>query len=184
METTPNFHLRPATEADIPALRLLIERSVRELQTGEYTEAQREGALGFAFGVDTQLLADRTYFVAETPTGELAGCGGWSKRLTLFGADHGPGREAALLDPAVDAAKIRAIFVHPAWARRGLGSLILAHCEHAAQAAGFTRFEMGSTLTGAPLYALKGYRETERVEVPLPNGAVLPILRMEKTQAR
>jgi GNAT superfamily N-acetyltransferase len=99
-------------------------------------------------------------------------------RKTLFGSNHGPGRSLEMLDPRVDAARIRAIFVHPRWARRGLGSLLLAHCEVAAQAAGFTRFQMGATLTGVPLYTLKGYRAMERIEVPLPNGEVLPVISM------
>jgi GNAT superfamily N-acetyltransferase len=179
------FTLRLATEDDLPALHALIEASVRELQAGDYTPAQMEGALGTVLGVDTQLIADQTYFVAESRDQSinapaLAGCGGWSKRKTLFGADRGPGREPELLDPAVDAAKIRAIFVHPAFARCGLGSLILAQCEAAAKAAGFKRFEMGSTLTGVPLYRLKGYVEIERIAVPLWNGEALPIVKMIK----
>jgi GNAT superfamily N-acetyltransferase len=113
--------------------------------------------------------------------GLIVACGGWSNRTTLFGSDHGPYREAAFLDPATDAARIRAIFVHPEWARRGLGSLILAHCEQAAWDAGFRRLEMGSTLTGLALYRLRGYLDLERVEVPLPNGEVLPVVRMMKT---
>jgi GNAT superfamily N-acetyltransferase len=125
---------------------------------------------------------DRTYFVAESAEASprLVGCGGWSKRKTLFGADRGPGREPELLEPAIDAAKVRAIFVHPEFARRGLGSLLLATVESAAQTAGFSGFEMGSTLTGVPLYRLKGYVETERVAVPLPNGEVLPVVKMVK----
>jgi GNAT superfamily N-acetyltransferase len=180
------FRLRLATEEDIPALHALIETSVRGLQAGDYTPSQIEGALGIVLGLDTQLIRDRTYFVAEE-LGEksdrlrrLAGCGGWSKRKTLFGADQGPGREPELLDPATDAAKVRAIFVHPDFARRGLGSLILATVEDAARAAGFTRFEMGSTLTGVPLYRLKGYVETERIAVPLKNGEALPVVKMVK----
>jgi GNAT superfamily N-acetyltransferase len=177
------FTIRVAKESDIPALRSLIELSVRVLQKDDYAPKQIEGALGHALGLDTQLVQDETYFIAESVEGDrvLVGCGGWSHRRTLFGSDHGPDREAALLDPAVDAAKIRAIFVHPQWARRGLGSLILRHCEAAAQRAGFGRAEMGSTLTGVPLYSLRGYRETERVDVPLPNGEVLPVVRMAKT---
>jgi len=184
MQTSSAFTLRLATAADIPALHALIEASVRGLQAGDYTPAQIEGALGTVLGVDSQLIADQTYFVAETfdPDAKarqrLAGCGGWSKRKTLFGADRGPGREPELLDPAVDAAKVRAIFVHPAFARRGLGSLILATVEAAARAAGFTRYEMGSTLTGVPLYRRKGYVEVERIAVPLPNGEALPVVRM------
>ncbi|WP_047497490.1 GNAT family N-acetyltransferase [Terriglobus sp. TAA 43] len=176
------FHIRVATLEDIPALHQLIEASVRQLQTNEYTAEQRDGALGHVFGVDTQLIQDQTYFVAcpaEQPT-VIAGCGGWSFRKTLFGSDHGPGRIPEVLDPTADAAKIRAIFIHPEWARQGLGSLILEHCENAAQNAGFGRFEMGSTLTGVALYALKGYREEERIEVPLPNGSLLPIVHMVK----
>jgi GNAT superfamily N-acetyltransferase len=179
------FQLRLATEQDIPSLEALIEASVRHLQAGDYTPAQIEGALGTVLGLDTQLIRDRTYYVAEA-TGDranltLAGCGGWSKRRTLFGADHGPGREPELLDPATDAAKVRAIFVHPDFARRGLGSLILATVENAAHEAGFRSFEMGSTLTGVPLYRLKGYTETERIAVPLANGEALPVVRMVKT---
>jgi GNAT superfamily N-acetyltransferase len=191
MEETRTFTLRLATEDDIPALYALIEASVRGLQVGDYTQAQIEGALGTVLGLDTQLIRDKTYFVAETcdppdrdaKERELAGCGGWSKRKTLFGADHGPGREPELLDPATDAAKVRAIFVHPDYARRGLGSLILARVEAEAAAAGFTRYEMGSTLTGVPLYRLKGYVEVERFEVPLDNGEALRVVRMVKSAA-
>jgi GNAT superfamily N-acetyltransferase len=187
MTASPNFTLRLATEQDIPALHALIEASVHELQANDYTPAQMEGALGTVLGVDTQLIADRTYYIAESslPSEDagtiLAGCGGWSKRKTLFGADRGPGREPDLLDPATDAAKVRAIFVHPQFARQGLGSLILATVEDAARAAGFRRFEMGSTLTGVPLYRLKGYVDVERIEVPLPNGEALPIVKMVKS---
>jgi GNAT superfamily N-acetyltransferase len=136
------------------------------------------------------LIEDRTYFVAEAldqSSNErkfLAGCGGWSKRKTLFGADRGPGREPELLDPAADAAKVRAIFVHPDFARRGLGSLILATVEEAARLAGFKRYEMGSTLTGVPLYRLKGYVEVETIAVPLKNGEKLPVVRMVKERDR
>ncbi len=161
----------------------LIERSVRGLQAGDYTPRQIEGALGHALGLDTQLVADGTYFVAA-PTAEpevLAGCGGWSFRATLFGSDGGPHRLGASLDPAADAAKIRAIFVAPEFARRGLGSLILDRCEQAAASAGFRRLEMGSTLTGVALYRLRGYREDGRIEVPLPNGETLPVVHMSRT---
>ena len=135
-------------------------------------------------GLDTQLIRDGTYFVAELVESDngqpLAGCGGWSRRKTLFGADRGPGREPELLDPATDAAKVRAIFVHPDFARRGLGTLILARVEAEARAAGFRRYEMGSTLTGVPLYRLKGYVEVERIAVPLGNGEVVPVVKMMK----
>jgi GNAT superfamily N-acetyltransferase len=194
MHVEAGFTLRLATENDIPALHALIEASVRVLQAGDYTPAQIEGALGTVLGLDTQLVRDGTYFVAEAtgfggdgapgrnvPTfPPLAGCGGWSKRKTLFGADRGPGREPELLNPAIDAAKVRAIFVHPEFARRGLGTLILAHVEAEARAAGFRRLEMGSTLTGVPLYRLKGYVEVERIAVPLGNGETLPVVKMVK----
>ena len=177
------FALRLATDSDIPVLHTLIEASVRGLQAGDYTSAQIEGALGTVLGLDTQLIRDQTYFVAEAvdARSRIVACGGWSKRRTLFGANHGPGREPALLDPAADAAKVRAIFVHPDYARQGLGSLILAHVEAAAMAAGFRRFEMGSTLTGVPLYTLKGYTAIERIDVPLANGERLPIVKMTKS---
>ena len=177
------FELRLATEDDVRALHALIEASVRGLQAEDYKPAQIEGALGTVLGLDTQLIRDRTYFVAEVRQASktvIAGCGGWSKRKTLFGADAGPGREPELLDPKEDAAKVRAIFVHPDFARQGLGSLILATVEDAARASGFSRFEMGSTLTGVPLYRLKGYVEIERIAVPLKNGEALPVVKMVK----
>ena len=175
--------LRPAFEADIPALHALIERSVRQLQAADYSPEQIDGALGTLLGVDTQLIRDRTYLIAEVD-GQLAGCGGWSKRKTLFGSDHRSGREDALLDPEQDAAKIRAFFIDPAWARRGVASAILTACENAAREAGFHRFEMGATLTGVPLYLARGYRILERIEAPLPNGAALPIVLMAKDAAK
>ena len=181
------FAIRLAEQADIPALRPLIEQSVRVLQRGDYSTEQLEAALGTAYGVDTQLIADETYYVVEAAgtAGEkvLAACGGWSMRKTLYGSDHGPYRDNALLDPARDAAKIRAFFVHPEWTRRGLATLILETCEEAAYARGFRRFEMGATLTGVPMYAARGYAEIDRIEVPLPNGLTLPVGRMGKTVA-
>lgn len=188
-----NIRIRPAVSADIPILRQLIEASVRGLQSHDYTPTQIESALATVYGVDTQLIADRTYFVAESNVGAdcpsvqgpsetslIVGCGGWSKRKTLYGGDQWTGREAALLDPQHDAAKIRAFFIHPAWARRGIGSLILEACENAAVTEGFSRFEMGATLTGVPLYQVRGYVALENLEVPLANGESLPIIRMEK----
>jgi GNAT superfamily N-acetyltransferase len=184
MENPTKFTLRLATEEDISALDALIEASVRGLQASDYTQAQIEGALGTVLGLDSQLIRDGTYFLAEAVDGDhvrrLAGCGGWSKRRTLFGADRGPGREPELLDPRTDAAKVRAIFVHPEFARRGLGTLILARVEAEAQAAGFRRFEMGSTLTGVPLYRLRGYMEVERISVPLTNGEAVTVVKMVK----
>ena len=171
--------IRRATEADVPALHALIEASVRGLQANDYTAAEIEGALGHALGLDSQLVTDGTYFIAEVG-GEMVASGGWSYRATLCGSDGMTGREPASLDPATDAAKIRAIFVHPGWARKGLGSLMLAHCEEQARAAGFTRLEMGSTLTGERLYRLRGYVAQERIAIPLPNGEALPVIRMTK----
>jgi GNAT superfamily N-acetyltransferase len=182
-----NFAIRLATTADIPALRVLIDTSVRVLQRKDYSVEQLEAALGTAYGVDTQLIADETYYVVEAvgAGGEkvLAACGGWSMRKTLYGSDHGPYRDNAMLDPTRDAAKIRAFFVHPEWTRRGIASLILKTCEDAAYARGFRRFEMGATLTGVPMYAARGYAKGEQIEVPLPNGLSLTVVRMSKTLA-
>jgi N-acetylglutamate synthase-like GNAT family acetyltransferase len=178
------IQIRAAAPEDIPELQKLIEASVRGLMPQGYTKDQLDGALGTLLGVDTQLIADGTYFVAEVALGSgkpmLVGCGGWSKRKTLFGSDHRPGREDELLDPRNDAAKIRAFFVHPEWARRGIGSRILEVCERAAEGAGFRRFEMGATLTGVPMYRARGYVETERIEVPLANDASLSVIHMSK----
>lgn len=176
---TGDFTLRLAVRADVPALRDLIEASVRGLQAADYSAAQIEGALSTVFGVDTQLIDDGTYFVMQS--GQIiAGCGGWSKRRTLFGGDQFHSRADDLLDPRTDAAKIRAFFVHPDYARRGIGSAILNACEQAAIVAGFSRFEMGATLTGVPLYSIRGYVAIEHLEVPLSNDLTLPIVRMEK----
>lgn len=196
MTGEPKIHLRLATPKDAPVLRALVEASVRGLQAGDYTPAQIEGALQTVFGVDSQLIDDGTYIVAEAqlPDQEAAraqaakkstprmivGCGGWSKRKTLYGGDHWTGREDAFLDPLRDAAKIRAFFIHPAWARRGVGSLVLEACEDAARAAGFTRFEMGATLTGAKLFGVKGYVAVRPISIPLVNGETLPVIHMEK----
>ncbi len=174
-----DISLRLAEPADAPELHALIERSVRGLQTPDYSAAQIEGALGTLLGLDTQLIRDGTYFVAQD--GEIiVGCGGWSRRKTLFGSDGRADREDMLLDPSADAAKIRAFFIDPGWARRGVGTAILNACETAARQAGFTRFEMGATLTGVPLYLARGYRVLDRIEAPLKNGEVLPIVRMAK----
>jgi len=195
------IEIRRAEPPDIPSIEALIRLSVHGLQSEDYSEAQRDGALGSVFGVDTRLILDGTYFVAEgtstargstenehagaVPSRVIVACGGWSKRKTLFGGDHlgvNPGsvREDSLLDPRSDRAKIRAFFVHPDWARRGLGSRILDTCEKAAIEAGFTGFELGATLTGERLYTARGYTATDRREVPLSNGASLPVIRMTK----
>jgi GNAT superfamily N-acetyltransferase len=178
--------VRKAVPADVPILRELIDASVRGLQAEDYTPTQIESALATVFGVDSQLFADGTYFVAEAKQyacTTIAGCGGWSMRKTLYGGDDWTGREDELLDPRVDAAKIRAFFIHPRWARRGVGSLILKACEDAAAAAGFTRCEMGATLTGVKLFGAKGYVALENISVPLKNGEALPVVRMAKQLA-
>jgi GNAT superfamily N-acetyltransferase len=174
-----NFTLRLASADDIPALRMLIDASVRGLQAADYTPAQIEGALQTVYGVDSQLIADGTYFVVEAES-VIVGCGGWSKHKTLFGGDRWAGREDSLLSPEHDAAKIRAFFVHPNWVRRGIGSMILEACEKAAATAGFTRFEMGATLTGVSLYRARGYVAMENISVPLKNGESFVVVRMEK----
>lgn len=163
------YRIRPATLADKPALEVLIARSARELSAGDYTPEQIEGALRGAFGVDTQLIHDGTYFVAESG-GRLVGCGGWSRRRTLFGGDARRERDAGELDPSTDAAKIRAFFIDPDHARQGIGQALLNKCEAAAQARGFTRFELMATLPGVRLYAARGYVPGERILYPLGTG--------------
>jgi len=186
-----SFIIRPARRAEVAALRTLIDRSVRALQTNEYTAPEIEQALATVYGVDTRLIDDGTYFVAiaaarsaEAHESEvIVGCGGWSRRRTLFGGDQFAGRVDDFLDASREAAKIRAFFVHPDWARQGVGSLILTACERAAADAGFTRLEMGATLTGVPFYRARGYHESGQLAVPLPGGESLAIVRMEKSLA-
>ena len=173
--------LRPATQADLPALSGLIARSARALGAGHYTPAQIEGALRGAFGVDTQLVRDGTYFVAECD-GQLAGCGGWSYRRTLFGGDARPDRDAAELDPRTDAAKIRAFFINPDFARRGVGAAILKRCEQEALARGFTRLELMSTLPGLRFYAAHGYVAGEPIQWPLEPGLTIEFVPMAVTR--
>ena len=174
-----NWKLRLARENDIPALEKLISLSVRGLQASHYSIAQIDAALGSVFGVDRQLIRDGTYFIAELD-GELIGCGGWSKRKTLFGGDHHTTRDDAELDPMTDAARIRAFFVHPNHARRGIGRAILEACEKAICASGFTAIELAATLPGVPFYAAFGYVSGEKSDVPLANGLSLQIVRMTK----
>lgn len=173
------YSLRKAIIADIPAIEKLIEASVRGLQAQDYSPEQIDAALRTVFTVDTLLIHDGTYFVVEQD-GEMIGCGGWSQRKTLCGGDHHAVRENALMDPSSDAAKIRAIFVAPQWARRGIGSVLLKAAEDAAITSGFRRLEMGATLTGVPVYLRRGYRKVEAMTVPLENGVTLPVVRMQK----
>jgi GNAT superfamily N-acetyltransferase len=181
---TTRIHLRKADPADVPRMREVIEASVRGLQTSFYSPIQIERALKSVYGVDSQLIADGTYFAVEEESlalKSIVACGGWSKRRTLYGGDQYAGREDSLLDPARDAAKIRAFFVHPGWARRGIGGMILKACEDAARAAGFRRLEMGATLSGVAFYKANGYTLAEEQAVPLGDGETLPIIRMTKT---
>jgi len=184
------FSIRPSVSADIPVLRDLIDASVRRLQSGDYSPAQIDSALRTVFGVDTQLVNDGTYLLVEAvPAGSqrkpvIVACGGWSKRKTLYGGDRWRDRQDDMLDPETDAAKIRAFFIHPDWARQGIGTLLLDACESAARAAGFTRFEMGATLTGAKLFEKRGYVAVKRLQIPLEGEITLPIIHMVKSALR
>jgi GNAT superfamily N-acetyltransferase len=168
-----------ATLGDVPVLESLIQDSVRVLQASDYSNDQRELALQTVYGVDTQLIRDGTYFAVED-AGPIVACGGWSRRKTLYGGDRHAVREDSRLDPATEAARIRAFFVRPGWERRGIGSALIRACEQAALAEGFHRMEMGSTLTGVALYRAHGYVELEAIEVPLGDGLTLPVVRMGK----
>jgi N-acetylglutamate synthase-like GNAT family acetyltransferase len=173
------FSLRKATLDDRPALEELIAESARGLSRPDYTDAQVEAALGSAFGVDSELIADGTYFVAEAD-GRLVGCGGWSRRATLFGSDAQPGRRSELLDPARDSARIRAFFVHPDWARRGIGRAILERCEAEALAHGFRSAELLATLPGHKFYRTQGYTGDKAAEYALPGGITIDFIPMRK----
>lgn len=172
---------RLAVPADVPALTVIVDAAIAQLQRGFLDDAQIESSRAI-MGVDTELIADGTYFVIEAD-GEIAGCGGWSRRATLYGGSQTPGRDSQLLDPAVDAARIRAMYTNPAYARRGVGRLILLLCEAAAAAEGFTRLELMSTLAGEPLYTAYGFRPVERVE-DATGGTPVPLVRMAKDVER
>jgi GNAT superfamily N-acetyltransferase len=164
---------------DVAALEDLIVLSVQTLQAAYYSPAQRAAALGPVFGVDRQLIRDGTYFVAEAGA-QVVGCGGWSRRDSHYGGDSARAGEDPLLDPDRDPARIRAFFVHPNWARRGIGSAILLRCEEAIVTAGFHRAIMVATLAGVPLYAKFGYAEEERFDITMQGGLTLPAVRMGK----
>lgn len=177
------FAIRLALHADIPKLQELIARSIRELGKGDYTAEQIEGALRGAFGVDTQLIDDGTYFVVEV--GNLViGCGGWSKRRTLFGSDAHQARDAGELNPAIDAAKIRAFFVDPDYARHGIGAALLDRCETEAKARGFTQFELMATLPGVRLYQARGYAPSPAIQHPLSPELTIEFVPMRKAISR
>ena len=171
--------LRTASTADIPAIERLIALSARGLSREDYSLEQIEAALASALGVDSQLIRDRTYFVADVGA-DLIGCGGWSWRKTLFGSDHGD-REPEALDPAADAARIRAFFVHPDWARQGLGRAILELCEAEARAAGFKSAELMATLPGERLYRSCGYVPRPAIEHALREGVTIRFIPMVRT---
>jgi predicted N-acetyltransferase YhbS len=176
-----NVEIRPATMDDVPALQQLIRESVQSLSAEHYSAEQIASALSHVFGVDSQLIRDETYFVAEVDN-EIVGSGGWSKRKTLFGGDQAKsGANEPLLDPNTEAARIRAFYVHPRWSRRGIGSRILEACEGAARQAGFSRTELAATLPGVPLYSARGYEKGELIQIEMPNSESLPTFRMTKT---
>ena len=168
---------RLARLADMPALKGLMDAAIGELQKG-FLEPDQIAASRTIMGLDSQLIEDGTYFIVECG-GDIAGCGGWSRRNTLYGGDHSPGRNAALLDPKTDAARVRAMYTNPAYARRGVGRLILSLCEAAAAAEGFTRVELAGTMSGEPLYSSCGYEPIERFQDDR-GGAPVPLVRMGK----
>lgn len=171
--------IRHATAVDLADLQQLIALSARELSRPDYTSEQIEGALGSAWGVDTQLIRDQTYFVVLDEN-FLVACGGWSKRKALFGADSVTRLEPELLNPSRDAARIRAFFVHPNWARRGIGTMLLKRCEAEARAAGFRSAELVATLPGQRLYAASGYIALNPIEHGLSNGVTISFVPMRK----
>ena len=172
--------IRLATVQDIPSLEQLIPVSVRALSAGYYTAQQIESAITHIFGVDSQLIADGTYYAAISDD-QIVGCGGWSKRKTLFGGDQMKTDVDDLLDPAHDPARIRAFYVHPHWTRQGIGRRIIQLCEEAARKDGFQTMELASTLPGEPLYAATGYEVTQRFDFAMPDGVTLPLAHMVKS---
>ncbi len=173
------YIIRKATLADRPAISALIKDSARGLSRTDYSDAQIEGAIATVFGVDTSLVIDGTYFVAES-VGELIGCGGWSKRTTLFGGDQYSSRDARELDPQTEPAKIRAFFIHPGHARQGIARAILENCEREARSSGFQSIELMSTLPGIKLYRACGYEGDERVELEVGEGLTIGLVPMQK----
>jgi GNAT superfamily N-acetyltransferase len=172
------FTHRLAQRTDIPGLTSLMDAAIRELQRG-YLTAEEIAASASIMGLDTQLIEDGTYFVVESQ-GVIAGSGGWSRRATLFGGNHSAGRDAALLDPATEPARVRAMYTSPSFVRRGIGRMILGLCERAAAAESFARVELAATLAGEPLYLACGYRPIERFESDTPSGLRIPLIRMGK----
>jgi GNAT superfamily N-acetyltransferase len=174
-----DYMLRKATLDDREAIEHLIVESARNLSLEDYSEQQIEAAILTVFGVDTDLIVDGTYFVAES-SGTLIGCGGWSKRKTLFGGDRFANRDSSELDPKTEAAKIRAFFVHPQCARKGIGKAILAACETEARACGFRSIELMATLPGVRLYRACGYEGDERARYEIGDGVTIEFVPMRK----
>jgi GNAT superfamily N-acetyltransferase len=173
-----SFTYRHAVASDISALKALMNAAIPALLK-PFLRPEQIAASFSIMGLDTQLIEDKTYFVIEL-NGTLAGCGGWSRRATLFGGDHSTGRDAAFLKPGKDAARVRAMYTDPAFTRKGVGRLILELCERAAAAEGFTRAELAATLAGEPLYRACGYEEITRFEADTPSGVRVPLIRMGK----
>jgi N-acetylglutamate synthase-like GNAT family acetyltransferase len=171
--------LRLAERSDVPAISRLIDDSVRSLSQGYYSAQQVESSLRYVFGADTRIIADRTYYIVES-AGRVAAAGGWSFRETLYGGDQMKGQEDPRLDPAKDAARIRAFFVHPDFARRGLGRALYDRCVADALAAGFRSLELMSTLPGEPLYRALGFVEVTRLTTTLPDGVAFPVVQMRR----
>ena len=179
MHHPEDLRIRLAVPADAGVLRALIADSVLGLGGADYSPTQLASALTHLFGLDTRLIEDGTYYVVEE-RGRPVACGGWSRRRTLFGGDQYADRSDDRLDPATEPARIRAFFVHPDWARRGVGRLLLAECERAARASGFRRLELMATLTGLPFYEREGFRVLERQELELPDGVRFSLARMTR----
>jgi GNAT superfamily N-acetyltransferase len=176
--SAPNLHLRLARSDDMPMLSALMDRAIGELLQ-DFLPPEGVKASFEIMGLDTQLISDGTYFVVEDGD-EIAGCGGWSRRATLFGGDHSAGRDAALLDPNTDAARVRAMYTHPDHTRKGVGRRVLDACEAAARAEGFRRVEMAATMGGVPLYRACGYHDLEPFEAVTSTGYRVPLMRMGK----
>ncbi len=174
-----DYHVRRATLEDRAALERLIAESARGLSRGDYSDEQVEAALSSVFGVDTDLIHDGTYYVAEAD-GSAVGCGGWSRRRTLFGGDRYGARDSGYLDPSREPAKIRAFFVRPDWARRGVAARILETCEREAKAQGFRSLELMATLPGVRLYAARGYEAGGQVEYEIADGVKIEFVPMRK----
>ena len=176
-----SYSIRKATLADISEIKKLIAESVSGLSREDYDERQIELSIKTVFGVDTELIADETYFIVESDDKQIVGCGGWSKRKTLYGASvYADSRDSNLLNPEIDPAKIRAFFIHPKFARKGIGKAILEHCEREAKAHGFTSAEMMATLPGVKLYAVCGYEGDEKIQIPVGEGIEIECVKMRK----